>query len=480
MPRFYPRGPPTAERSALLEEGDAPSDRAFVGAVDEQVGCRRPDPLHVSEDRSQVRAQGRHAGLQVARGEGVDPAAVVELLAREDIRVITLTVTEKGYRHDPATGDLDLADHEVLADLTDRPPRTVVGQLVRGLQRRAGTGAGPVTVVSCDNLPANGRTLRRLVQQFIDAAGLAELAAWVSEHMRFPATMVDRIVPATTADDLTEVRTRTGLRDEAAVVAEPFRQWVIEDDFAAARPPWELAGAVLVADVEPWEALKLRVLNASHSMLAYLSLACRHATIAEAVAEPLLAGACRGLIGSEVAPVLAAPSGVDVRDYGESVLARFANPALRHTTAQVAQDGSQKTRAPPAGHGIGTARLRRRPELGGARGRGLDAARRDHRNARRPAGGRAARRARRNPSRRGEPSARRRADLRAGTRLAPGFPRLGDDDVPATRGTRRARCPRRVALTQAMPRRTGHSGEDDDRAHHAAGRLRFCQEAPGH
>ncbi|MGI8310754.1 mannitol dehydrogenase family protein [Saccharopolyspora hattusasensis] len=271
-----------------------------------------------------------------------DPAAVVELLAREDIRVITLTVTEKGYRHDPATGDLDLAAPEVLADLTDRPPRTVVGQLVRGLQRRAGTGAGPVTVVSCDNLPANGRTLRRLAQQFIDAAGLAELAAWVSEHVRFPATMVDRIVPATTADDLAEVRTRTGLRDEAAVVAEPFRQWVIEDDFAAARPPWELAGAVLVADVEPWEALKLRVLNASHSMLAYLGLACRHATIAEAVAEPLLAGACRGLIGSEVAPVLAAPSGVDVRDYGESVLARFANPALRHTTAQVAQDGSQK------------------------------------------------------------------------------------------------------------------------------------------
>ncbi|MCI2416324.1 mannitol dehydrogenase family protein [Saccharopolyspora sp. K220] len=271
-----------------------------------------------------------------------DPSAVVALLAREDIRIITLTVTEKGYRHDPATGDLNLADPEIAADLTDRPPRTVVGQLSRGLQRRAEGGAGPVTVVSCDNLPANGRTLRRLVEQFIDAAGAPQLAAWVAERVRFPSTMVDRIVPATTAEDLVEVRERTGLRDEAAVVAEPFRQWVIEDDFATDRPRWELAGAVLVDDVEPWETLKLRVLNASHSMLAYLGLGAGYGTIAEAVADPLLADACRKLITSEVVPALKAPSGVNVTEYGESVLVRFANPALRHTTAQVAQDGSQK------------------------------------------------------------------------------------------------------------------------------------------
>ncbi|GAB3279196.1 mannitol dehydrogenase family protein [Parasphingorhabdus pacifica] len=272
------------------------------------------------------------------------PAAVVALLARAEVRVITLTVTEKGYRHDPATGSLNLDDAEVAADLTGRAPRTVVGQLVRGFQLRAESGAGPVTVVSCDNLPSNGQALQRLVREFIDAAGSVELVDWISENVRFPSTMVDRIVPATTEEDLKAAQQAIGPRDEAAVVTEPFRQWVIEDDFATDRPQWEAAGAVLVPDVAPWETLKLRVLNASHSVLAYLGLAHGYSTIAEAVADPLLSAACRNLINQDVAPVLEAPSGVDIGEYGEATLARFANPALRHTTAQVAMDGSQKLR----------------------------------------------------------------------------------------------------------------------------------------
>ncbi|HEY1699358.1 MAG TPA: mannitol dehydrogenase family protein [Trebonia sp.] len=267
-----------------------------------------------------------------------DPAGVVAAIARPDVRIVTLTVTEKGYRHDPATGDLDLADQEIAADLAGRPPRTVIGQLVAGLAART----APLTVVCCDNLSGNGPFLEGLVRQFAAAAGRAEVADRIGSAIRFPSTMVDRIVPATTEADRADVRASTGLDDEAVVVAEPFSQWVVEDDFAAGRPAWEQAGVQFTNDVEPWERLKLRVLNASHSLLAYLGLLAGHALIADAVADPLLSAACRALIQDDVRPVLTPPSGVDVTGYGESVLARFANPALRHTTIQVASDGSQK------------------------------------------------------------------------------------------------------------------------------------------
>ncbi|HVV24397.1 MAG TPA: mannitol dehydrogenase family protein, partial [Pseudonocardiaceae bacterium] len=171
-----------------------------------------------------------------------DPAAVVAAIARPSVRIVTLTVTEKGYRHDPATGELDLADPEIRADLAGRPPRTVVGQLAAGIAAR---GAAPLTVVCCDNLPDNGRFLRGLVERFTGADAPAAV--------RFPATMVDRIVPAATDADRAEAH------DDAVVVAEPFRQWVIEDDFATDRPAWDLVGAEFTADVAPWERLKLRV-----------------------------------------------------------------------------------------------------------------------------------------------------------------------------------------------------------------------------
>ena len=267
-----------------------------------------------------------------------DPAAVVAAIARADVRIVTLTVTEKGYRHDPATGQLDLTDPEVAADLAGRPPRTVVGQLVAGLAARS----APLTVVCCDNLPGNGPFLRDLVYRFADAAGRADVVNRIESTVRFPAKMVDRIVPATTEADRAQVLEATGLRDEAVVVAEPFSQWVMQDDFAAGRPAWELAGVQFAADVQSWERLKLRVLNASHSLLAYLGLLAGHELIADAVADPLLAAACRGLIDEDVRPVLAVPSGVDITEYGRSVLERFANRALRHTTLQVASDGSQK------------------------------------------------------------------------------------------------------------------------------------------
>jgi fructuronate reductase len=275
------------------------------------------------------------------------PDAVVARIADPDVAVVTLTVTEKGYRA-AAAGGLDLTDQEIQADLAGRPPRTVVGQLAAGLVRRAETGAGPLTVVSCDNLVANGPFLRRLMEDY--AAALSSVGARTGgqlaaqlEVARFPASMVDRIVPATTDADRDEAQQLLGgVRDEAVVVAEPFTQWVIEDDFAGARPGWEKAGAVFTGDVAPWEQAKLRMLNATHSMLAYLGGLRGYETIAEAVRDEQLAGLATELMTADVVPTLTPPEGLDLTAYGASVLERFANPAMKHRTAQVAMDGSVK------------------------------------------------------------------------------------------------------------------------------------------
>lgn len=300
---------------SVLERGGAGTDLRVVGVV--------RDLLFAAEEGERLRS----------------------LLAAPSTRLVTLTVTEKGYRHDPATGRLRRADPEVAADLAGREPRTVVGQLVRGLQARCAAGAGPLTLLSCDNLPANGAVLRGLVQDFCAALPAAEaepLAEWVATSVRFPSSMVDRIVPATTDDDRAEATRLLGLEDRGVVVTEPFRQWVVEDDFAAGRPAWERAGAVLTADVAPYEAMKLRMLNGSHSTLAYLGALAGHEHVADAMDDPGIAEVVARLMAEDVVPTLAVPDGFDVDDYAGDLLDRFANPALRHRTTQIAMDGTQK------------------------------------------------------------------------------------------------------------------------------------------
>ncbi|WP_104138708.1 mannitol dehydrogenase family protein [Arthrobacter sp. ZGTC131] len=274
-----------------------------------------------------------------------NPEAVVDRIAGPSTSVVTLTITEKGYRIDPRTGSLNTADEQVRADLAGQPPQTAIGQIARGLQQRARTDAGPLTVVSCDNLPGNGELTGKLVRAFAAELPEAEaepLLAWLDANVTFPNTMVDRMVPATTAGDLDAVERELGLRDEAAVVAEPFMQWVIEDNFASRRPRWEDAGAVFSTDVAAWEAAKLRLLNASHSMLAYLGLAAGKATISDAVGEDAFLTACRRMMHEDALPTIGLPDGLDGDEYCEQVLRRFANPALGHTTAKVGSDGSQK------------------------------------------------------------------------------------------------------------------------------------------
>ncbi|MFI5708455.1 mannitol dehydrogenase family protein [Kribbella sp. NPDC051620] len=314
-----------SQRSATVREQLAPQDGLY------SVLTRGPgDPT--------VRVMGSIREVLTAPE---DPGAVVARIADPAVSVVTLTVTEKGYRA-AVQGGLDLTDPEIQADLAGRAPRTVVGQLAAGLVRRGESGAGPLTVLSCDNLVANGPFLRRLMEDYVRALPEAKNLIEQLEIARFPASMVDRIVPATTDADREEAAGLLGVRDEAVVVAEPFLQWVIEDDFAGARPAWDKAGAILTGDVAPWEQAKLRMLNATHSMLAYLGALRGYETIAEAVRDEQLAGLANELMTADVIPTLTPPEGLDLTAYGQSVLERFANPALKHRTAQVAMDGSVK------------------------------------------------------------------------------------------------------------------------------------------
>jgi len=288
-----------------------------------------------------TRVVGALAGVRHAPS---DPAAVVKLLADPAIRVVTLTVTEKAYLLDPVTGRLR-ADSGLRAELAGQaPPATVLGLLVAGLAARAAADAGPVALVSCDNLPANGRRLASAVRQALALAGpeSGRVAGWVRDSVAFPATMVDRIVPATSPATLAAARAALGVADLAAVAAEPYRQWVIEDDFPGGRPAWQAAGAELTADAGPYERRKLRVLNGIHSALAYLGALAGCRTIADALALPGMRPVLEQFVVEEVAPGLA-PAGDDaVVGYGRAALDRFANPAIGHRTQQVAMDGSQK------------------------------------------------------------------------------------------------------------------------------------------
>jgi fructuronate reductase len=270
-----------------------------------------------------------------------DPAALIARLAAPETRIVSLTVTEKGYCHDPATGRLK-ADHpDIVHDLANPDaPRSAIGLLVAGLKARRAAGLGPFTALCCDNLPSNGHVLAGLVR---DYAALCDdaLASWIGAEGAFPATMVDRIVPATTEADIAEVEGLLGLHDAAPVIGEPFRQWAIEDVFAAGRPRWEDVGAQMVSEVAPFEFMKLRMLNGAHSSLAYLGYLAGHETVSDASNDPVFARYLAGL-WAEIIPAVPAPQGVVLPDYAKALLARFQNPAIRHRTWQIAMDGSQK------------------------------------------------------------------------------------------------------------------------------------------
>ncbi len=281
-----------------------------------------------SASGSRTRLVGSVRGVLVAR-HAAD--AVVAAIASPETRIVSFTVTEKGYCRTP-DGALD----PILAEAGSFYPL-----LVKALARRQAWGLPGVTLLSCDNLADNGPVLGRLLGEYC-AKHDPPLGDWIAETCRFPATMVDRIVPATTDEDRRKASADLGLDDQAAVMTEPFGQWVIEDRFVEGRPSWDKVGAQLVADVAPYELAKLRMLNGAHSALAYLGMERGHTFVHQAVADPALRLLIERLMRQEAATSFAADAAQDLDAYADALLARFANPSLNHRLLQIAMDGSQK------------------------------------------------------------------------------------------------------------------------------------------
>lgn len=272
---------------------------------------------------------------------GRDRETLLARMASADTRIVTLTVTEKGYFLNPASGELRVDDPMIIGEIASpQQPRTAPGLLVEALARRREAGIAPFTVLSCDNMPDNGKRTRQAVVQLAEHRD-AELASWIASEVAFPSSMVDRIVPAMTDADF-ERLTALGVSDPNAVVCEAFTQWVVEDNFSLGRPSWEVEGVEMVADVAPFETMKLRMLNGSHSLLAYLGALAGIETVFDGVNHSELRAALRRYMLEEAAPTLEMPDGIDLDAYADSLLARFANDSLRHRLQQIAMDGSQK------------------------------------------------------------------------------------------------------------------------------------------
>ncbi|WP_067582269.1 mannitol dehydrogenase family protein [Endozoicomonas ascidiicola] len=272
--------------------------------------------------------------------DGVD--AVLEKMAAPETAIVSMTITEKGYCADPATGTLDKSNGLIMTDLANpTSPRSAIGYIVQALRLRRDRGLQPFTVLSCDNIQENGHVAKAVVLEF---AGLVdvELQQWIQEQVTFPSTMVDRIVPAATEEMFTEIAELVGVSDPCGIACEPFRQWVIEDNFVAGRPNWNLAGAEFVEDVRPYEEMKLRMLNGSHSFLAYLGYLAGYPFISATMADPAYKQVAFDMMMKGQAPSLNMPEGTDLENYARLLIDRFTNPSLKHQTWQIAMDGSQK------------------------------------------------------------------------------------------------------------------------------------------
>ncbi len=271
-----------------------------------------------------------------------NPGAVVNAIAAADTHIVSLTVTEKGYCHLPSQGTLQWDHPDIVHDLQQpQAPRSAIGFIVRGLHERYHTHGRPLTLLSLDNLPSNGHVLSTLVLSFARRVDPA-LAQWIEATCTFPNSMVDRIVPKTTDNDRSTVANRLGLQDAWPVVAETFFQWVVEDRFASQRPAWELGGTRFVESAAAFETLKLRMVNGTHSAIAYLGALAGWQTVDQAMQQPALVTFLDLLMREEIQPTLPELPGLDLNEYRNSLLARFTNTALAHRTQQIAMDGSQK------------------------------------------------------------------------------------------------------------------------------------------
>ncbi|MDE2369914.1 MAG: mannitol dehydrogenase family protein [Burkholderiales bacterium] len=317
-----------------------PEPRAAVDALRAQGGRYTLETVSPSGARRyrSVNSIARVVPFDEAGGE------LLTLGAAAATRIVSFTVTEAGYALDPE-GRLDALNPEIIEDLRrareGRIGRTLYGALVAMLRGRIAAGSGPLTLLNCDNLRHNGDLVRGGLAQFIDRLGDRELQTWTSAHVRCPNAMVDRITPRPDAELRARVRAATGRDDAAALTSEAYIQWVIEDDFAAGRPAWESVGVRLVASVQPYEEAKIRLLNASHSVIAWAGTLAGYRYIHEGAADAEIRAMAHAYVTEDAMPCLT-PSPVDLPAYRDTVLARFANAAIADTNQRVAMDGYTK------------------------------------------------------------------------------------------------------------------------------------------
>jgi len=314
-----------------------PSGRRMYDAM------RSQDCLYTVVERTaqgdQPRIIGAMTGILFAPD---DPEAVLEKMASPDCRIVTLTITEGAYYRHPGDGQFDAGHPDIVRDLADPThPACVFGYLAEALDRRRRRGLEPFTVMTCDNMQHNGTVLRRLLLTFTQLRDPA-LSAWLAERGAFPNSMVDRIVPVTTDEHRTLVRERLGIDDAWPVVCEPFSQWVIEDRFCLGRPAWERTGAQLTDDVNPYEQMKLRLLNASHMCVCYLAMLLGYEFTHQPMADPRIRRIVRTSMDVEVTPLLPEVRGIDLEKYKDQVLERFSNPTIRDQLSRVGSGCSAK------------------------------------------------------------------------------------------------------------------------------------------
>ncbi len=271
-----------------------------------------------------------------------DPEAVIARLSDPAIRIVSMTITEGGYNLDEATGRFRLDTPDVAHDLAHpETPRTAFGFIAAALARRLDSGRPPFTVLSCDNLRHNGDVARRAILAFAEARDPA-LATWMDANVTFPSCMVDRITPAVTPADMQRLNALTGVEDAVPVFAEDFIQWVVEDRFCAGRPALETVGVQLTGDVGAYEQIKLRMLNASHTVLSFPGLLGGYRFVHEAMADPRILGLLRAFLDRDVIPLLEAPPGMALEAYRDSVLDRFSNPAINDQLSRITSDSGSK------------------------------------------------------------------------------------------------------------------------------------------
>ena len=333
----------------LMREGEAlewgicgvgvlPGDRRMQEALDAQDGLYTLVLKH-PDGRYEPRVIGSIVRFLLAPE---DPAAVIEAMADERVRIVSLTVTEGGYNLNDITGEFDADNADVRHDLAEGAvPRTTFGLVTEALRVRRERGVGPFTVMSCDNLQGNGELSRRVFAAFARLRD-PELGDWIEREVRFPNSMVDRITPQTTDADREEVGERFGIQDAWPVVCEPFTQWVLEDDFASGRPAFERAGVQVVEDVGPYELMKLRLLNASHQALAYFGHLCGYRLVHDAAQDPLFRDLLARYMDEEATPTLSEVPGVDLPEYKATLIERFSNPEVRDTIARLAAESSDR------------------------------------------------------------------------------------------------------------------------------------------